>query len=1139
MKVVLPLNGGINKDANPLYINAEKGEVIHRKNCRVTSTSGGRDGINTSIKGMTYITPAYPSTGVSKVIGFVEDKERDQAFYFLYNSLGNSMILKLKGTTVTDLNFDQWVLDFQANEIIDADILGNYCVFTSDYNPPRKFDVTVTDFADVDSYDIQLAVRPPKDKPSIQIASDSSRKVNKLIGKTFQFATMYVYEDYTYSVLSPYSELAVSGSVFSAENNTYDNNNVGNYVQVSYDLGTDNVKTVKLLAREGNIGSWFVVEEYDKPDGVEEYSIRTYPFYNDVARKALVETEALALYSDVPRTARTVLAVQNRIGLGRVKKGYDKINNRGETPDIKYSVEYEDVVVVSETAAMDNNSGIVDDSGAGTDVDSQFYVEFGLEESSTPIAIAEGDTVSVSITGSYYQERSSGYLFDFDFAYSFTHVVTAEDMGYANPRLRVMNIAASDISSKGAYSIVTQDRSHDSFNNPLTPGIDYNVTGNTGVVTPEFVAILFTDVWNGLGRLSGGAYNGGYDGSYSGSLSVDTQPTGVSTFKGGSYYNVGILFYDEFSRTSGVLNPQSVYIPHAGERAYADAFKRARIKFTIPEPAWGVTDWAKYYRFAVTESVNFAGVYPFVTGNGADNIQLIYLDGKQVLAINMPTNLQYEFEKGDYLQLEVDSGAAITNTIVKTIIGTRTEILVGADYIAGFWLIVPKGDEEITDYDEKTAYIYRTKNQVQDLVYFEDSNTYTITYGSMDTATGYVGGEDAWYVSRKFEWSGGTTSLTPIVEDFYLNVDDAIRAYSKGRAVVEFDTLGEITLQDFVWSFNYLDNTKINGISTFNSLNRKQLDEKDGQIQRIRLVGDVIKVVQDNKETSMYVGKAQISDAAGNLQLVKSNDFIGSVNASTDDYGTRYPLSIVVDGRNMYYWDGDQGVVVMSSPNGQHPVSDYGMRSEFQRLKDLDASRVLSYYDKKNGEYVITFDKTGFSESWAFNDKANSWVAQLELTNGGGQVAEFFGRIGTQLYSFLTTKVWLHETDTVHNVFYGDLKTLSVRGVVNTYPREQKCLRAVEMSSTQGLDTVIETPVTNTNIVGQKSILYAETYRGRTGRFTSSVFKNILGAGGVEDIALLHIGNDIVGEFIEIEFSNRNTSEIQLRMVTLNISINK
>lgn len=241
----------------------------------------------------------------------------------------------------------------------------------------------------------------------------------------------------------------------------------------------------------------------------------------------------------------------------------------------------------------------------------------------------------------------------------------------------------------------------------------------------------------------------------------------------------------------------------------------------------------------------------------------------------------------------------------------------------------------------------------------------------------------------------------------------------------------------------------------------------------------------------------------------------------------------------MFYWDGDQGIVVQSSPNGQHEVSKYGMKSEFLRLKDLDASRVLAYYDKKNGEYVITFNKTGAVESWAYRDEANAWVMQIDLTDGSGRAAEEYGRIGTQCYAFLNEKVYSMETNVVHSVFFGDLKTLSVRGVLNTNPREQKVLKAIEMSSTQGLDTVIETPVTNTNIVGQKSIPYAETYRERTGRYTSAVFKNILGAGGVEDISILHSGNDIAGEYIEIEFSNMNTSEIQLRLVTLGISINK
>lgn len=245
---------------------------------------------------------------------------------------------------------DAEVLDFDTNEVIDADILGDYCVFTSDYNPPRKIDIT-EDLTGKDSYDIQLALRPPSAKPSVILGSDESRVVNKLIGKTFQFATMYIYNDETYSVLSPYSDLVVSNSVFSSEDNTFEDNYVGNYVNVTYDVGTDNVSKVRLLAREGNIGSWFIVSEYDK-NGDAEYDTQTYSFYNDVARKGLIETEALNLFSDVPRRARSVKAVQNRFALGNVLKGYD---NSTSNPIISHPVTYEEAVVTSTTVELAND----------------------------------------------------------------------------------------------------------------------------------------------------------------------------------------------------------------------------------------------------------------------------------------------------------------------------------------------------------------------------------------------------------------------------------------------------------------------------------------------------------------------------------------------------------------------------------------------------------------------------------------------------------------------------------------------------------------------------------------------------------------------------------------------------------------
>jgi len=1123
MKTILPLNGAINKDVNPLYVDAAKGEVIHRKNCRVASSDGGRQGINVSIKGMTEVSAGLPS-GTNRIIGYVEDTEREQGIFFNYNNNGDHGIYAFNGSNVINMGAVSSALGFTATEVIDATILGDYCVFVSDFNPPRKIRVwnsdtdTQTSLAGKDAFDIQLAVRPPSTKPATVLGSDATKVVNKLVGKTFQFAYFYIYNDYTYSVLSPYSDIVVSSAVFDAKDNTYIDNAVGNYVQVEYGLGNDEVRTVKLIAREGNSGNWFVVEEYDTGGSG---GTRTYSFFNDVARQGLVETEALALYSDVPLLAKTVETVENRIVLGNVLKGYDKTS-----PIVEYAVEYEDVDVSGSSNALNVNSGI-DDPGDPT---GDYYVEFEIP--SPPVA----DTViSVSLSGRYEQFIGAA-SYRFRWRYEFSYTVNAGDS-----LVDVQNAFIYDINTKGISIIETDYGTY-------VAGSGYLVYGSTGL-TSNYVAISFTPVWDDSGDDGEGGGAGSYVDILVSTASEETLPTGVSTFKGGSYYNVGVLFYDDFSRTSGVLSSQSVYVPHAGERAFADAFDRARIAFTIPDGSVGVPSWATKYRFAVTESVNFTGVFPFVSGD-TDDVKQLWLDGQKVLAINMPTNLQYEFTKGDYLHFEVLDDPAtptdITKTIVKNIIGTRTLLTIGSTEYSGFWLIVPAGTEIVADYTDALMYIYRLKNTVEDLVYFEDSNTYDITGGVMQTLSGYVGGEDAWYVEREFEWDTVIGSITKVVEDFYINVDDAIRAYSKGRAVVEFDTLGQIRLQDVVWSFNYLDNTKINGISTFNSLNRKQLDEKSGEIQRIRLVGDVIKVIQVDKETSLYVGKAQISDARGNLQVVKSNDFIGTVYPSQTDYGSSYPQSIVRYNRNLYYWDNDHGEVVRSSPNGIHPISEYGMKSEFLRIKDdiddallVDSSSVdiIALYDIRNDEYVITFDIRGAVETWVFKEGADGWTQEIDWTKSDNS-ADLYGNLAEQSLSFGFDSVWKHEDNSSYNSFYGESKIASVKGVVNVEPREEKCLRALEMDSNRAFNTIITTPVTVTNTLGQKTYLYPGTYRERDGSFTSAVFKNILIVGG-EDINQIHANNDIVGKYIEIELNDNGVTEAQLRLVTASFTINK
>ena len=386
-----------------------------------------------------------------------------------------------------------------------------------------------------------------------------------------------------------------------------------------------------------------------------------------------------------------------------------------------------------------------------------------------------------------------------------------------------------------------------------------------------------------------------------------------------------------------------------------------------------------------------------------------------------------------------------------------------------------------------------------------------------------------------------------VVEDFVINLSYGIRAHSKGRPIVEIDELGEVYLQDVVWSNVYLDNTKINGVSMFTPLNRVSLDEKNGAIRKLILVGDVLKAIQDNKETSLYVGKGQYRDGDGNLTTIQTGDFIGGTYPSVDDYGKRFHLSVSKDNRHLYYWDGASGEVIRSSPNGQIAISDYGMKSEFLIIKrDFDSALktdtrghwVVSHFDEKNGEFVITFYIRGNAETWAFKEGENKWVAYYDYSNTTGKAPSVFASTGTQVYSFLDN-VWKHEANSAHNVFYGEYKPLLLRGLLNIHPREQKSLNAIETDSNRALKTTIETPITNTHTVGQKSYLYEGTYYKRDGKFTSAVFKNILVAEGAEDISQIHSGDDMSGQYVEIEFKDAYNTECQLRLVTTSFNINR
>jgi len=135
--------------------------------------------------------------------------------------------------------------------------------------------------------------------------------------------------------------------------------------------------------------------------------------------------------------------------------------------------------------------------------------------------------------------------------------------------------------------------------------------------------------------------------------------------------------------------------------------------------------------------------------------------------------------------------------------------------------------------------------------------------------------------------------------DFYKSDD-----WDRGRTGEE-TSFGERFLNIIRYSNQYLQNTMINGLSTFRGMNYVELNDIYGEILRIIENGDTLKVYQRKKPSSFLIGKTQYYDAEGNPNVQAVSDRVLSLTPrySTTNYGTEYPESIERNNRYIYGFD--------------------------------------------------------------------------------------------------------------------------------------------------------------------------------------------------------------------------------------------
>ena len=169
-------------------------------------------------------------------------------------------------------------------------------------------------------------------------SQDENRTSNDFVGtRGFQFAYQYIYTDGMESAISPYSDVAFPRSVLNQGASSYVDHSEFNECQLTVPLPGAEIDSVRILCRQGNVGSFLVIEQVDAEgfDGL-------YRFYNDKVLSGVNTDEVNKQFDSVPRRAVAQTTSSNRLFYGNYLDGFDNVDVEA-TPEVVYHPREEDL----------------------------------------------------------------------------------------------------------------------------------------------------------------------------------------------------------------------------------------------------------------------------------------------------------------------------------------------------------------------------------------------------------------------------------------------------------------------------------------------------------------------------------------------------------------------------------------------------------------------------------------------------------------------------------------------------------------------------------------------------------------------------------------------------------------------------
>jgi hypothetical protein len=326
--------GGLDSDTEDRML--QNGDYRYALNCRSSKSDGANLGSIENTKGNSIVSVTLPD-GVNKVIGAYDNITTNKVIYCLFNDRGNHSIYEFDANTdVITLVLRTHLLNFRSNKFInDSFMIGGLYFFNDRVNQPRCLNI---DRAKVNGYPnpfkeeyMNVIVPAPGEPAIVEYVDDSSIKTNNVRGVLFQFRYKFTYIDNQESAWSPISKVPLPIDEASFRPFNYYPTDINNAIDVNVNIGDEYVKSIKIAAREGNTGDFFLVTELEREKIVTnpaplEY---TYRFFNDEVYTPIDNDgfTGMRLFDWCPQLADSMSQIDgNRVAFGGITENYDPVD---------------------------------------------------------------------------------------------------------------------------------------------------------------------------------------------------------------------------------------------------------------------------------------------------------------------------------------------------------------------------------------------------------------------------------------------------------------------------------------------------------------------------------------------------------------------------------------------------------------------------------------------------------------------------------------------------------------------------------------------------------------------------------------------------------------------------------------------